>query len=346
MFSFSHPYLLFLLATVPAVVYYIVKVRKRPSIAVASAEPFGFARRKRSWLAALVWSDWLYLAAFTLVLIALAQPRWGTERFVVRAEGIDIVLALDLSRSMEMYDAPPGVNSRSALLSGVNDGEIKTRIQVAKEALIKFVEARPNDRFGLIGFAQAAYSFAPPTLDHKLIVAYLDSLEPGILRTGSTGIASPIISGVKRLAKSTAPRRVLVLFTDGVNNVKHAATPLEAAELAKAKDVTIYTVGIGSGRGFTVFNDFGGLTIEPVEDTFDEPLLREIAKITGGRYFTASDTDEMTRVMNEINKLEKTSAEQPVIMDYRHFAPDLALAALILVLAGFTLESTTRLRLP
>ncbi|MDD4816971.1 MAG: VWA domain-containing protein [Victivallaceae bacterium] len=346
MFSFTHPYLLLLLPAVPAVMYYIVKVRKRPSLAVASAEPFGFARRNKSWVSAFVWSDWFYLAAFTLVLIALTQPRWGTERFVVRAEGIDIVLALDLSQSMSLYDAPPGVNSRSALISGVKDGEIKDRIAVAKEALIKFVEARPNDRFGLIGFAQAAYNFAPPTLDHKLIIAYLDALEPGALRTGSTGIASPIISGVRRLAKSSAPRRVLVLFTDGVNNVKHAATPLEAAELAKAKDVAIYTVGIGSGRGFTVYNDFGGLEVEPVPDGFDEPLLREIAGITGGRYFTASDGEEMTRVMNEINKLEKTSAEQPVVMDYRHFAPNLALLALILTLAGFTLESTVRLRLP
>jgi len=351
MFSFTHPYLLLLLLFVPLAAIYIARFRRNPSIRVASAEPFGGvekrgARGKFRWRN-LTLADLFKLAALALLLLAMAQPRYGNDRYLMRSEGIDIVLALDLSGSMQLYDLPPGVNSRSAIISGVRNGTLRDRLAIAKEALVKFVEARPNDRFGLIGFSEAAYSFAPPTLDHGLIIDLIDELNLRMLHSSATGIASPIISGVKRLSGTGNDcRKVLVLFTDGDNNVRHAATPLEAAELAKAKDVAIYTVGIGSDNGVAVM-EFGNMVeIQQARGSFNEPMLREIARITGGKYFEASDEQGLSEVMDEINRLEKTSTELPRITDFHHYAPNLALAALALMLVGAALECTLKLRLP
>ncbi|MEA4863031.1 MAG: VWA domain-containing protein [Victivallaceae bacterium] len=341
MFSFAYPYLLLLELLIPAVWYFIVRYRRSPSLLMPSAAPFAAAepaRRRR--LPGL--PDMFYLAALAVLLFALAQPRWGTEHFAARSEGVDIMLAVDLSGSMMLFDVPRNVSSRQELVDGLNEGRIGNRMEVSKEALSKFVTGRPNDRFGLIGFAESAYSFVPPTLDHNLVLDNLRNFKPGMLMTTNTGIASPIIAATLRLSKSSSPRRVLVLFTDGVNNVDHTVTPLEAAELAKAKDVIIYTVGLGSDNSFAIEDG----VIRPASSSFDEPLLKDIAKITGGRYFHASDEDGLNQAMGEINQLEKTSAEQHLSMSYRHWAPDLALAAMLLVLAGFMLECTVRLRLP
>ncbi len=345
MFSFTYPYLLLALLVWPLVFWWVWRFRREPSVLVPGAEAYRKSStvKRKKWFS---WSYWCYFAALGLLLLGLAQPRWGTEHLVIRTEGIDIMLALDLSGSMDIFDLPKGIDTQSGIAKAIKSGVIRNRLNVAKEALTKFVEQRPNDRFGLIGFAEAAYSFAPPTLDHGLIVDLLNSLEPNCLYSSSTGITSPIIAGVKRLGKSTAPRRVLVLFTDGVNNVQHAATPLEAAELAKAKDVVIYTVGIGGERAVFPHRGWNGLSFEQVPSEFDEPLLRKIAQITGGRYFHASDETGLIEVMDEINKLEKTSLEQPKIVDYHHYAPNLALAALCLLLVGFSLECTVKLRLP
>ncbi len=341
MFSFACPYLLLLELLVPAVGYFIVRYRRSPSLLMPSAAPFAAAEPARARrLPGL--PDMFYLTALAVLILALAQPRWGTAHFAARSEGVDIMLAVDLSGSMMLFDVPGNVSSKEELVDGLNDGRIGNRMEVSKQALAKFVAGRPNDRFGLIGFAESAYSFVPPTLDHNLVLDNLHNFEPGLLMTTSTGIASPIIAGTLRLSKSSSPRRVLVLFTDGVNTADHAATPLEAAELAKAKDVIIYTVGLGSDNCFSID---GGI-IRPETSSFDEPLLKEIAKITGGRYFHASDEAGLNQAMSEINQLEKTSVEQRSSMRYRHWAPDLALAAMLLVLAGFMLECTVRLRLP
>ena len=140
---------------------------------------------------------------------------------------------------------------------------------------------------------------------------------------------------------------MLVLFTDGSNNVENRLTPEQAAELAKAKDVVIYTVGIGSPNA-VIFQDsmFGGRQLVPYSGNFDEELLRNIAKTAGGRYFHAADAEGPKTVMNEINQLEKTSFEQPKYIEYREFAPTLALVAIGLLLLAFALECTTELRIP
>ncbi|MEG2076786.1 MAG: VWA domain-containing protein, partial [Victivallaceae bacterium] len=198
-----------------------------------------------------------------------------------------------------------------------------------------------NDRIGLVAFGSLAYLLAPPTLDHELIYEHLKNLETGMLGD-STNIASAIVSGTRRLADRESPRRVLVLFTDGQNNVDYRVTPIEAAELAKAKEVVIYTVGIGSDRSFFV----DGGRVYPGNADFDVKMLKAIAQTADGKYFHASDAAALEEVMNEINALEKTSAEQPKIIEYKEYAPDLAVAILILLALVWALENTIYLRCP
>ena len=230
------------------------------------------------------------------------------------------------------------------LAEALEKGTLKHRLEVAKAEIRRFIMQRPNDRIGLIGFADQAYSFAPPTLDHAWLVDRLDQLEPGMIGD-ATGIAAPIGSATSRLKNSAAPRRVLVLFTDGANTAENRVTPEQAARLAKEFNVIIHTVGIGSNQAFVIGTGFGGGLV-PVRDSFDEPLLRRLAETTGGSYFRAADADGMRQVMDEINRLERTNIEQPRYVEYREYAPLLALAALAVLLAGFTLQCTWKLRLP
>ena len=337
MMEFAYPWVLLLLLLLPLIGCYLVYWRKRPSIVVSTAVPFrGVRARRRPTFPQLC-----MLFGAAVLIVALARPRYGDEKVMIRSQGIDIILAVDMSGSMQAFDVPQSITSGSQLARAVNAGEVKNRLEVAKDEIRRFIEARPNDRIGLIGFAQLAYSLAPPTLDHAWLLAHLDRLEPGMIGD-ATGIASPLGTGVNRLKDSDAPRRVLVLFTDGANTARNRLTPEQAAELAKKFNVVIHTVGIGSDNAVGVF---GGM-IQRQEGSFDEKLLQELANITGGRYFRAADAEGMKQVMEEINRLEKTVVEQPKYTEYREFAPRLALVALALMAFAYLTQCTWRLRLP
>ncbi|MCK4983804.1 MAG: VWA domain-containing protein, partial [Victivallaceae bacterium] len=204
---------------------------------------------------------------------------------------------------------------------------------------------RPNDRIGLIGFAQLPYNICPPTLDHGWLIDNLKRLKPGIIGQ-ATGIAGPIASGVQRLDKSDSKRRVLVLFTDGANTVNARISPRQAAKLGDACDVVIYTVGIGSNNALIEDNSMFGRSYVQAGGTFDEPLLKDIAKISDGKYYHAYDAKGLADAMADINKIEKTTVEQPKYIDYKEFAPTLAVFVLILLLLGFLLENSVFLSIP
>lgn len=337
MIEFAYPWLLLLLLLLPLIGVYCVYRQKQPSITVSTVAPFESVRAARRPGIPLT----CMLLALGVTIVALARPRIGNEKFLIRSQGIDIVLAIDLSGSMAAYDVPPEIRSGHQLVNAIKDGSLKNRLDVAKDEIRKFIEARPNDRIGLVGFAEAAYNLAPPTLDHAWLFSHLKSLEPGVLGD-LTGIASALGTGVSRLKDSDAPRRVLVLFTDGANTARNRLTPEQAAELAKKFNVVIHTVGIGSDNAVGVF---GGM-IQRQEGSFDEKLLQELADITGGRYFRAADAEGMKQVMEEINRLEKTVVEQPKYTEYREFAPRLALVALALMAFAYLTQCTWRLRLP
>ncbi len=340
MFELAYPWALALFAMLLPLIWYYARFRKYPSITVPSATPFATVGRRRISL-----PNWCYFAAAAVLVVALARPRFGDEKVVIRSQGIDMILALDLSGSMATIDVPPDVRDTRTLQEGLTNGRIKNRLEVAKEELRKFVQGRPNDRIGLIGFAPMAYSIVPPTLDHGWLIGQLDRLQPGLIGD-QTGLAAPLASGIHRLKNSAAPRRVLVLFTDGRNNVDNRLTPQQAAELGKESGVTIHTVGIGSDNAYIPVDTFVGRRFQPVADEFDEEMLRTIAGNSGGQYFHANDADGMKRVMDEINQLETTSFEQPKFIEYREIAPDLALLAVALLACGFLAESTWKLQLP
>ena len=341
MFEFAYPWVLFFLLLLP--VFYMLERfwRRRPSIIVSQTGPFAAVAHKRFLP---TFQEVCRLLAVTLIIVALARPRTGDEKIVIRAQGIDMILALDMSGSMRAYDVPKDMTDARKLLDAINSGSVKNRIEVAKKEIRRFIEKRPNDRIGLLGFADLAYSFAPPTLDHAWLLTQLDRLQPGMIGD-ATGIASPIGSAVGRLKNSSVPRRVLVLFTDGANTAVNRLTPEQAAKLAKDFDIIIHTVGIGSPSAYVLDNTFGTRFI-PAGGNFDEKLLRTVAEITGGSYFQADDAPALRKVMDEIDRMEKTTVEQPKYVEYREFAPKIALFAAGLLLLAFIAETTWAMRLP
>ena len=341
--TFGSPWMLLLLLLVPLVWLYLAFVRKPPTLIVSSAAPF---RKRAGRFRMPGLADHLFLAALTLLVVALARPRHGTERVVVHSKGVDMMLALDMSGSMTAYDLPPELQSARQIAEAIGSGRLADRFTTAKRELARFAEARPADRIGLIGFADFAYRLVPPTPDRALFNERLDSLEIGQFG-GETNLASPIVSAVNRLKNSDSPRRVLVLFTDGAHNADYRVTPLQAAALAKECNVVIHTVGIGGDRAVrAVASPRYGLRLYKYPGEFDETLLRRLAEATGGSSFHAGNAEGLRRVCAEIDALERTEKRTEKFVDYREYAPLAALAALALVLLGTVLGNTWKLRLP
>lgn len=344
MTSFAHPWLLVAALPVLLIALYAWN-RKQPSIRVPSLNAVKQAAsksKKRNWKRLIPFL--LYTAAMLLLVVALARPREGMEQINRRAEGIDIIVALDLSGSMKAIDIPRGM-PRNRIESALNSGTLKSRIVTAKKEIAKFIEARPNDRIGLIAFAPLPYMACPPTLDHAWLIANLENLDAGVIGD-MTNIAGPMASAVQRLKDSEAKRKIIVLFTDGSNNVDAKVTPRQAAKLANTFDITVYTVGIGSGFSVVPQETFAGRTFVPVQNDFDEPLLKDIASTSGGKYYRAEDGESMAVAMKEIDALEKTSFEQQTIVNWRELAPGFIVGALFCMLLAFLLENSIMKRIP
>jgi Ca-activated chloride channel family protein len=343
MIHFHSPWFALLLPVVALVLWRSFRLRP-PSVTVSTAEPFVSAAGRGRWTTRV--PTLVGAVGLVLLVVALMRPQRGVERTVQRAEGIDIMLVLDVSGSMEAIDVPGGISNSSELERALQSGRVKTRIEVAREELRAFVQSRPSDRIGLIAFARQPYVVSPPTLDHEFLLNHLAMLEAGMLPDG-TGIAPPVASSVNRLKDSEAKRRVLVVFTDGENNIDAEITPLQAAKLAHTFDVTIYTVGVGGDRAVVRTRDLFGRNVFRRQDAgFRPELLRAMAEVTEGRYFAARDADAFSRTMDEIDELETVTLETPRYTDYRErFLPWL-LAGAALLLLGYVLEHTLFLTIP
>ena len=339
---FESPWYLLLLVPLALLACWAYR-RRQPSVSMPSIEPFA-AMAPRRRLSVFSLPLFLSVGGIALLVVALARPQKGIEELIQRAEGIDIVSCLDLSGSMKAIDIPAGAN-RNDVSRAMASGKLKPRIEVAKEEIKKFIEKRPNDRIGLVVFAPMPYVACPPTLDHGWLFQHLDAVDAGVIGE-ATGIAGPLSSGVNRLKDSDSKRRVMVLFTDGRNNVNQRLTPLQAAKLGKTYNVAIYTVGIGSKSACILQKGMWGEHWAQLQDEFDEELLKKIADLTGGRYYKAADADGLSKAMAEIDKLEKTSFEQPRYIDYRELGPPLITASLVLLLLAFAAEHTVLLRIP
>ena len=337
----------FLLLYLPMILLVIYNLKRRePSLSVPSLKPFLSASKgaKIGLLPRIPFI--LFCISLALFIFALARPQKGVEEIINRTEGIDIMIAMDLSGSMQAIDVPERIQTEGELRSAIESKVLKTRIDTAKEEIAKFIEGRPNDRIGLIAFAPLPYVACPPTLDHNWLYAHLDRLQPGVIGD-STGIAGPLASAVNRLKDSEAKRKIIVLFTDGRNNVNAKITPVQAAKLAKQFKVTIYTVGIGTPNAIIKQRGFmGGEQYIPLAHEFDEKLLKDIAEISGGKYYAAKDAEGLEKTMKEIVKLEKTSMEQPIFVDYKDLAFPFIKAGIILLILSFVSGSTLFLRIP
>ena len=331
-FVFAHPWVLLLLLTLPLLVWLKGKFGGTAGVTFSNTSmlaKIGHRRRSRAgaFLAALT-----YLA-LALFIVALARPQLGRVTTRVQATGVDIMLALDVSRSMLAEDFTIG-NRRA------------NRIDAVKLVTEQFIRERPNDRIGLVAFAGRPYLVSPLTLDHDWLIRNLERLRIGLVEDG-TAIGSAIASAANRLKDKETKTKLIVLLTDGDNNAGKVQ-PLTAAEAAKALGIRIYTIGAGTeGEApFPLTNQFGRTVYRNVLVKFDEKTLQEIAAMTNGQYFRATDTNSLRTIFGEIDKLEKSKVEVEKTAQYRDIFMWFLLPGLAFLALEILLSQTIWRRLP
>jgi Ca-activated chloride channel family protein len=322
--TFAHPYLLLLLLLLPLLAWLKGRRGRPPAFLYSSlglVEGLTQARRSRAGalLAAL---RWLVLAAF---IVALAQPRLMKSQTEVKASGIDIVVALDLSGSMNTPDY--AMNGRRI-----------SRFNVAKPVLKKFVEERPSDRIGLVVFAAQAFIASPMTLDHDFLLDNIDRLEIGTINSDATAIGDGLTTALNRLRELNSKSKIIVLMTDGGNN-SGKLDPLTATEAARALGVKIYTIGLGNRE---IVEQMG----LPPGYLPDEETLQKISEMTGGKFYRADNSEKLRAIYAEIDKLEKTEAVINKYAQYDELFPGLVALGLTLLLVVVALAQTALRRLP
>lgn len=330
--SFAHPYLLLLLLLLPLLAW-LKGRRGRPAAFVYSSTQLvaglGGATRSRAgqFLSAL---RWLALAAF---IVALAQPRLSRSESTIRASGVDIVIALDLSTSMESEDF-------------VLRGQRVNRLDMAKHVLREFVRRRSSDRLGLVAFAGRAYIACPLTLDHDFLELNIDRLRLRQIEDG-TAIGDGLSAAVNRLRDLEAKSKIVILMTDGQNNAGKIQ-PLIAAEAAAALGVKVYTIGVGT-RGqapMPVFMAGQKVGYRNVPVDIDEDTLQQIAQMTGGQYYRADNAERFAEIYAEIDRLEKTDAEVRKFTQHEELFTWFLLPGILLLGVEQGLKHTVLRRLP
>ena len=331
--TFAHPFLLLLLLLLPVAAWLKGRRGSSPAFVYSSVKLVaGLAGAKRSRAGAVLLAlRWLALA---ILLVALAQPRLMKSTTQVKASGVDIVAALDLSGSMISEDFEVR-------------GERVNRFDMARSVLKGFIDQRPNDRIGLVLFASQAYIGTPLTLDHDFLHENLDRLEIGAIDQNSTAIGDGLGTAVNRLRDLKAKSKIVILMTDGQNNAGKL-DPLVAAEAAAAMKVKVYTVGIGlRGQAPMPARDmFGRKVYQMVAVDIDEDTLQKIADKTGGRYYRADNAEKFRQIYAEIDKLEKTEATINKYTEYKELFPWLVTGGLLVLLLELALGQTVLRRLP
>ncbi|HET6463305.1 MAG TPA: VWA domain-containing protein [Candidatus Krumholzibacteria bacterium] len=327
MFRFAYPYVLALLALVPLAAWYVLRHRGERSVAYSSLDLLlGAGLEAPAWKRYLALA--LRLVVLTLVIVALARPQTGRSKHTTYSEGIDIMLVLDTSGSMQAQDFEP-----------------KNRLNVAKEVVKDFIAKRPEDRIGLVVFSADAMTQCPLTLDHALLSRLVDQVDFGMLDDG-TAIGVALATACNRLRTSKAKSKVVVLLTDGQNNAG-MVDPITAARVAASLGLKVYTVGVGTrGRAPIPVDDpvFGRRLIS-VEVDIDDNMLTKIAQIAHGKYFRATDTEELMAIYDQIDKLEKTKVSSETFVEYTErfvwfIVPAVGLFLLELGLAETVLRET------
>lgn len=294
--QFAHPqYFWLFLLYIPLIVWYVAKQRNaRPSMALSTIRPFKGIRTYKSWLRHLLFM--LRLAAVGCLIVILARPQVKDNWRTTSTEGTDIILAMDTSTSMLARDFKPD------------------RLEAAKNVAQKFVAGRTDDNIGVVIFAGESLTGVPMTVDHAPVQNYIAGIQTEMIADG-TAIGDGIATSLNRLKEGKAKSKSIILLTDGSNNTG-IVSPLTAAEIAKEMGVKIYTVGIGTNgeAPFPSIDMFGRVTYVPQQVVIDETTLKEVANMTGGKYFRATGNKVFEEIFEEIDQLEKTT------MDVRHFS--------------------------
>lgn len=323
MIHFATPLWLLLLVLVPALVFFYWRRRGRedsllfPSATAVEGLPKGWRVRARHTPFALM------MLALALLSIAAARPQSGRSHEVVRTEGIDIMLVLDISGSMAAEDFQPD-----------------NRLEVAKRVIRQFIAGRRGDRIGLVLFAGKAFTQCPLTVDYEVLAAFLERAEIGQIEDG-TAIGMALATAANRLRDTKAKSRVIVLLTDGMNN-RGEIDPVTAAKLAQSVSVKIYAVGAGTDGYATVpvHDPVFGMRRARMKVEIDEKTLTQVAEITGGEYFRATDADSLEAIYRRIDKLETSTVELEHYTEYtEHFTP-FVIAGLLALVLGMLLEAT------
>ena len=321
--TFLHPQLLWLLLLLPALlIIYIVWRRRQqaslrvPSLLFISGIRGGFRVYLRHALFAL------RLLALGLIIVALARPQSSSSWSEDRVEGIDIMLTMDISTSMLAMDFQPN------------------RVEAAKEVAMRFIANRPNDNIGLVVFAGESFTACPLTQDHATLINRLREMTTGII-ADQTAIGSGLATAISRLKDSKTKSKVIILLTDGANNTGNIS-PKMAADLAKTFDISIYTIGVGSGAGEAPYpiQTPLGTVVRNMPVDLDEPTMQQIADVSGGAYFRATDNESLAAIYKKIDQLEKTKlSTRNYHTTYEEFFIFVLTAAFLLLLE-YILRST------
>jgi Ca-activated chloride channel family protein len=320
--TFAEPLFLYLLAIIPLmIIYYLFRQEKATaSFRMPGLQPFeGSGSTFRHYLRHILFV--FRILALVLLIIVLARPQ-ATNRFQdVSTEGIDIVLALDISGSMLARDFKPD------------------RLEASKEVATEFISGRPYDRIGLVVFSGESFTQCPLTTDHAVLINLMREVQSGMIEDG-TAIGMGLATAVNRIKDSQAKSKVIILLTDGVNN-KGEIAPATAAGIAKTFGIRVYTIGVGTMgvAPYPVQTPFG-MQYQDMPVEIDEGILNEIAQTTGGRYFRATDINKLVQVYGEIDKLEKSKIDvrQFSRKEEKYFFP--ALIAFCIIVLEIVLRNT------
>ena len=270
----------------------------------------------------------LVLTGVALSILALARPQTLEKIDFFNKQGIDIVMLLDVSGSMQSIDIPPN------------------RLETARKTIDDFISGRTTDRVSLVIFAGEAFTRIPLTLDHEVVRTSLSEVAPISVNQDGTAIGMAISVGINRLKKSEAASKIMILVTDGDNNAG-AIDPQTAGNLARDLGIKIYTIGIGSDKMLLPVRDmFGQTHYRQYEGGFDEALLMKIAENTGGRYYRAMDAKSLEHIFSVIDELEKTEFEEENFKEYNELAYMFITAALALLAAGIFLDKYLFVQIP
>ncbi len=326
--TFANPELLLLLLVIPGLVvwYYYRLQAKESDVRFSTLQPFAmvkYSAKERLRHVPFI----LRMIALALVIIALARPQSSSKGQNVYSEGIDIVLALDISGSMLAEDFQPN------------------RIEAAKNVAQDFIGGRTNDRIGLVIFSGESFTQCPLTVDYEVLKTLIKPLKSGMIEDG-TAIGLGLANAVNRLRESKAKSKVIILLTDGVNN-RGEIDPISAAQIAQSYDIRVYTVGVGTmGEApYPVQTPFG-IRYQMVPVEIDEKVLNKMAEMTDGKYFRATDNKKLRSIYQEIDKLEKTRVEVRSYRRYTELFYSFILAAVFLLIGDVGISNTWLRKIP